>query len=61
MENLITRKPWLLIVGAFVLLIAAWSVLIYLSVNNAPALIPMEQSDTGILPVTSPAGSRSHT
>ena len=41
MMDLIRKKPWLWIVLAFVLLIAAWTVLISIAVNNQPEKIPV--------------------
>ena len=45
MMNLMRKKPWLWIVLAFVVLIAAWSVLISIAVNNQPEKIPVEQKE----------------
>jgi hypothetical protein len=36
------KRPWLIVVFAFALLIAAWSVLIYIAVKNTPETIPLE-------------------
>lgn len=41
MKNLMYRKPWLWIVIAFLVLIAAWTVLITIAVNNQPEKIPV--------------------
>lgn len=42
MMNLLRKKPWLWIVLAFVLLIAAWSVLFTIALKNQPETIPLE-------------------
>ena len=36
------KRPWLIVVFAFVLLISAWSVLVYIAVNNTPETIKLE-------------------
>ena len=41
MMNLLRRKPWLWIVLAFVMLIAAWTVLITIAVRDQPEKIPV--------------------
>ena len=40
--KLLHRKPWLWIVLAFLVLIAAWTVLITIAVNNQPEKIPVK-------------------
>jgi hypothetical protein len=47
MTNLLRRNPWLWIVFAFLLLIAAWSVLITIAVNHQPEKIPVGAKDAG--------------
>lgn len=42
MSNFLKKKPWLWIVLAFILLIAAWAVLITIAVNNQPESIEVE-------------------
>ena len=39
--SLLRKKPWLWIVLAFLILIAAWSVLISIAVKNQPEKIPV--------------------
>ncbi|MDX2111595.1 MAG: hypothetical protein SFY80_15295 [Verrucomicrobiota bacterium] len=38
-DGLFHRKPWLLVVVAFIVLISAWSVLYWVASTNKPALI----------------------
>ncbi|MGI9241260.1 MAG: hypothetical protein ACR2RV_10690 [Verrucomicrobiales bacterium] len=45
MSNLLKKKPWLWIVLAFILLIAAWAVLITIAVNNQPESIEVEAKE----------------
>lgn len=45
MKKAIARKPWLLVVAAFVLLISAWTVLICVAVKNRPEEVPLESGD----------------
>jgi hypothetical protein len=40
--NLKTIRPWLYVTGAFLLLIAAWTSLIFIAVKHAPKTIPLE-------------------
>lgn len=47
MRKLLYRKPWLWIVIAFLVLIAAWTVLITIAVNNQPEKIPLEPAAAG--------------
>jgi len=42
MSRLLRKRPWLWIVLAFVLLIAAWAVLITIAVNNQPERVEVE-------------------
>jgi hypothetical protein len=42
MSSFLRRNPWLWIVLAFVLLIAAWAVLITIAVNNQPERIDLD-------------------
>ncbi|MFM2197583.1 MAG: hypothetical protein RLZZ505_1015 [Verrucomicrobiota bacterium] len=37
-----TIRPWLYVTGAFLLLIAAWSSLIFIAVKHSPKTIPLE-------------------
>jgi len=39
----LTRRPWLWVVAAFVVLIAAWTVLIILGSKNAPERIEIPE------------------
>ena len=34
--KLYRKKPWILVVAAFLILITAWSTLIFIAVNNQP-------------------------
>lgn len=45
MMSYLKKNPWLWIVVAFVLLIAAWSVLITIAVKNQPEKIPLDVKD----------------
>ena len=42
MKNPFRERPWLWVVAAFVVLIAAWTVLIRIAVRNAPESVPLE-------------------
>ncbi len=35
-------RPWLWVVLAFVVLISAWSVLVYIALNNQPEVVPLK-------------------
>lgn len=37
-----TIRPWLYVTGAFLLLIAAWTSLIFIAVKHAPQSVPLE-------------------
>ncbi|MBL9131072.1 MAG: hypothetical protein JNG86_07735 [Verrucomicrobiaceae bacterium] len=37
-----TRRPWLWVVAAFVVLLSAWSVLFYIAMNNQPEVVPLQ-------------------
>ena len=37
-----TIRPWLYVTGAFLLLIAAWSSLIFIAVKHAPQSVQLE-------------------
>ena len=37
--TLLARKPWIFVVLAFLVLIGAWTVLVVLAVQNAPATV----------------------
>jgi multidrug efflux pump subunit AcrB len=41
MQNPFARRPWLLVVLAFVLLLAGWAVLFKLASENRPEAIPV--------------------
>ncbi|MDI1314203.1 hypothetical protein [Prosthecobacter sp.] len=38
----ISRRPWLWVVLAFVVLICAWGVLFYIAFNNQPEVVPLK-------------------
>ena len=40
--NAIKKRPWLLIVAAFIFLIAGWTAFINLAVKNQPPTVPLE-------------------
>ncbi len=40
--NPFSKRPWLWVVVAFLLLIAAWTILIKIAVNHAPEKVPLE-------------------
>ena len=42
--NPLTKRPWLLIVLAFVILISVWTAFIMLAVKNQPAKVPLQQT-----------------
>jgi hypothetical protein len=47
-KRYLSDRPWLLVVAAFILLIAAWSTLIVIARRHAPAEVPLvRQSDSG--------------
>jgi hypothetical protein len=39
---MLTKRPWLLIVMAFLLLIGAWTTLILVATRNPPEEVPLE-------------------
>ena len=39
-------RPWLFVVGAFALLVAAWTSLIFIAVKHSPATVPIETVET---------------
>jgi hypothetical protein len=41
-----TIRPWLYITAAFLLLIAAWSSLIFIAIKHTPQRIPLETSNS---------------
>lgn len=43
----ITKRPWIWIILTFVLLIAAWTVLIKVAMNNQPEVIPVIRAGEG--------------
>ncbi len=44
--NAKTIRPWLYVTGAFLLLIAAWSSLIFIATKHAPQSVPLETSES---------------
>lgn len=40
--NLLKKRPWLLVIAAFVILISMWTAFIVLAVKNQPAVVPLE-------------------
>jgi len=40
--NPLKKRPWLLVVLAFVVLISVWTAFITLAVKNQPAVVPLE-------------------
>ncbi|MFD2255311.1 hypothetical protein ACFSSA_01365 [Luteolibacter algae] len=40
-------RPWLFVIAAFLLLIAAWSSLIFIAVKHAPETITVQSSNSG--------------
>jgi len=40
--NAKTIRPWLYVTGAFLLLIAAWSSLIFIAVKHSPQRVPIQ-------------------
>jgi multidrug efflux pump subunit AcrB len=44
--NPIKKRPWLLIVAAFLVLIAGWAAFINLAVKNQPETVPLEAPAT---------------
>ena len=47
MMKIFQKRPWLWIVLAFILLIAAWAVLITIAVNNQPEKIEVDAKGAG--------------
>ncbi len=41
-----TIRPWLYVTAAFLLLIAAWSSLIFIAVKHTPERIPIQTSNS---------------
>ena len=41
MKN-ITFRPWLFVIAAFALLIAAWSSLIFIAIKHTPETVPIK-------------------
>ncbi|MEM7383667.1 MAG: hypothetical protein AAF514_01870 [Verrucomicrobiota bacterium] len=52
MMTLFSKRPWLLIVAAFLLLIGAWATLVRIALDHQPEAIP-------ITPSKPPVGDRS--
>ena len=48
--NPLKKRPWLLIVLAFVILISIWTAFIMLAVKNQPQKIPLEHSSSRTAP-----------
>jgi hypothetical protein len=44
------KRPWLAVVAAFVVLIAAWATLITIAVRNAPEEVPPAHAGKGEAP-----------
>ncbi|MEM0897480.1 MAG: hypothetical protein AAGJ79_11410 [Verrucomicrobiota bacterium] len=44
MKNLLTKTPWPWVVAAFVILISAWTTLIFIAVKNAPQKTTADES-----------------
>lgn len=38
-------RPWLFVIAAFVLLVAAWTSLIFIAVKHTPKTVPLETVD----------------
>ncbi|MEM9478444.1 MAG: hypothetical protein AAGA58_02155 [Verrucomicrobiota bacterium] len=49
MKKFLTKSPWPWVVAAFVILISAWSTLIYIAVNNSPKKIPVGESAPAVV------------
>jgi hypothetical protein len=41
-----TIRPWLYITGAFLLLITAWTSLIFIAIKHTPQRVPLETSNS---------------
>lgn len=48
MITLLKKRPWLLIVAAFLILIGAWTILITIAVRNQPQAVPFEPQTTQV-------------
>lgn len=35
-------RPWLFVIGAFAMLVTAWTSLIFIALKHAPATVPVE-------------------
>jgi hypothetical protein len=46
MKRLIARRPWLLVIAAFFLLISVWTCFIYIAVKHGPAVLPLDPAAT---------------
>lgn len=55
MKQFVAKRPWILVVVAFFVLISAWSVLISIALNNQPEKVPL-QHEIATTP-NSPAGN----
>lgn len=42
MKEFFTKRPWILVVVAFIVLISAWSIFFYIALNNQPEKIPLQ-------------------
>lgn len=42
MKNPLARRPWLFVVLAFIILIAAWTFLIVIAHRNKPETVPLK-------------------
>ena len=48
MKQFFTKRPWIWIVFAFVVLITAWSIFINIAINHQPEKVPLEfQPESG--------------
>ena len=42
MKQFFTKRPWILVVIAFLILIGAWSAFISIAIRNQPEKVPLE-------------------
>ena len=42
MKQFFTKRPWIWVIVAFVVLISAWTNFIRIALNNQPEIIPLE-------------------
>lgn len=43
--NPLKKRPWLLIVAAFLVLISVWTAFLFLAVKNQPETVPLETAN----------------